>query len=250
MPLSLITIDFWNTLVDNTGGEGRNHQRAQAVIEEAHRLGHEVTEDQVRLAAQNAWTFFRQHWLELVRTPLTHEMVDHMWKELGIPEDEAGKGRVEEVFKYGILDHPPALLPGVKDALAHLSERFVLGIVSDTAISPGAILKGVLEKHGVLAYFSHFSFSDETGVAKPHPKAYTTILDAAGVSPLNALHVGDIERTDIAGARDLGMYAILYAGDHANSVVESDLSTTRANVIAHHWDEVKNSITSGHTWVE
>ena len=123
-----------------------------------------------------------------------------------------------------------------------------MGIVSDTAISTGEILKEVLDNAGLLKYFSHFSFSDETGVAKPHPKAYTTILEPAAVDPMEALHIGDIERTDVAGARDLDMFAILYAGDHGNSVVKSDVTTTRAHIVAHHWDEITEEIRKGHNW--
>lgn len=248
MSVRIITIDFWNTLVDSSNGEGRNRHRAEVLIAEAKRLGVNLTYDQVKHAGQNAWAFFRRVWLEEVRTPLTHEMVDHMWQELGLPDDPEAKARVEDVYKKGILDHPPAVLPGVADALSQLAEHFTLGIVSDTAISSGEILKEVLDNAGLLEYFSHFSFSDETGVAKPHPKAYTTILDPAQAKPEEALHIGDIERTDVAGARDLDMFAILYAGDHGNSVVKSDVTTTRAHIVAHHWDEIVKAIREGHIW--
>ena len=248
MSVRVITIDFWNTLVDSSNGEGRNRHRAEVLMAEAERLGVSVTFDQVKQAGEHAWAFFRQIWLEEVRTPLTHEMVEQMWQELGLPDDPEAKARVEEVYKRGILDHPPAVLPGVAEALPALAERFTLGIVSDTAISSGEILKEVLENAGLLEHFSHFSFSDETGVAKPHPKAYQTILEPASAAPTEALHIGDIERTDVAGARDLDMFAILYAGDHGNSVVKSDVSTTRAHRVAHHWNEIVDLLREGHIW--
>ena len=246
MSISVVTIDFWNTLVDSSGGDGRNRQRAETMIAEAKRLGVDLDMDQVKTAGENSWAFFRQHWLELVRTPLTHEMVDHMWKELGLPDDPEAKKRVEEVYAKGIVDHPPALLPGVKDALPALAERYTLGIVSDTAISPGIYLKEVLHNHGVLEFFTHFSFSDETGVAKPHRKAFDTILDATKTDPDTGLHIGDIERTDVAGSRGIGMFAILYSGDHRNSVVKSDVKETKANRVSHHWDDIKTALTGGH----
>ena len=246
MSISLITIDFWNTLVDSSGGEGREAQRAETLIREASELGVEISEESVVTAGKNAWAFFRKQWLDHVRTPLTHEMVDHIWNELGLPNAPEVKSRVEEVYKRGILEHPPALLDGVPDALARLAEKYPLAIVSDTAISNGSVLKEVLDNYGVLRHFTYFSFSDETGVAKPHPKAFSTILDQAQEAPSNALHIGDIERTDIVGARDHGMYAILYAGDHRNSVVKSDVSNSRANAVAHTWQEVEKSLTESH----
>lgn len=248
MSVRLITIDFWNTLVDSSNGEGRNHHRAAVMLAEAERLGREITFEAVEEAGHQAWAFFRRLWLDEQRTPQTIEMVQQMWSTLQLPEDPEAMERVAEVYRRGILLHPPQILPGVRQALPTLAEHFTLAIVSDTAVSSGSVLREVLANEGLLEFFSYFSFSDETGVAKPHPKAFHTVLGPAEVEPEAALHIGDIERTDVAGARDLGMYAILYAGDHGNSIVKSDVATTRAHQVAHHWDQVAAALLEGHIW--
>ncbi len=248
MSVRLITIDFWNTLVDSSNGEGRNQHRAETMLAEAERLGRTLSIEDVHEAGHQAWAFFRHLWLEEQRTPQTDEMVLHMWATLEMPADPEAVQRVTEVYRRGILLHPPSVLPGVAAALPRLAESFELAIVSDTAVSSGEVLREVLANAGLLRFFSHFSFSDETGVAKPHPKAFYRVLEAAGVDPTGALHIGDIERTDIDGARNLGMEAILYAGDHGNSVVKSDVTSTRARMVAHHWDQITEALLDGHIW--
>jgi len=52
----------------------------------------------------------------------------------------------------------------------------------------------------------------ELGVSKPHRKAFETVLKATDARPERSWHVGDIMKTDIKGAKALGMHAILFTG--------------------------------------
>jgi len=89
----------------------------------------------------------------------------------------------------------------------------------------------MMEEIGVAKYFSGYSYSDETGVAKPHPLAFTTLLEKFSVKPEDALHIGDIEHTDIAGAKNIGMKAIRYDGNISSVVTHSKSYETRADII-------------------
>ena len=102
------------------------------------------------------------------------------------------------------------LLDGVADALAALSERGIrLGIICDVGFTPSPALLGHLERHGLLGYFDHWSFSDEVGVYKPDPRIFEHALDGlGGPDPGDCVHVGDRRRTDVAGAQALGMRAV------------------------------------------
>jgi putative hydrolase of the HAD superfamily len=51
-------------------------------------------------------------------------------------------------------------------------------------------------------------FSDEAGVPKPNRRVFELALGPLGVHPERALHVGDLRRTDVAGARALGMRSV------------------------------------------
>ncbi len=54
------------------------------------------------------------------------------------------------------------------------------------------------------------TWSDETGFPKPDARMFTRTLAALAADPAQAAHVGDTPRTDIAGAKALGMIAIRY----------------------------------------
>jgi FMN phosphatase YigB (HAD superfamily) len=52
----------------------------------------------------------------------------------------------------------------------------------------------------------------EGGMSKPDPRVFALVLDRLGARPDEAAHVGDIARTDIAGARRAGMRAVHFVG--------------------------------------
>ena len=106
----------------------------------------------------------------------------------------------------------PEVVPGAKEALAALSERFRLAVVSDAIFTPGRRLREMLARHGLFEYFEAFAFSDEVGRSKPAPEIFMAAAEALAVSPEDMIHVGDRESNDVRGARALGMRAVLFVG--------------------------------------
>lgn len=235
--VSVVTIDFWNTLFDATGGEPRNAQRRSTLIEAIRAAGHECGDERFDEVYRGIWKYFDEHWLERQRTPGSREMIDEMLRRLEYVLDDDAIEQVAEVFSRGVLEHPPQLLPGAADALRELHERGIgLAVISDTAFSPGAVLRELMEQRGIARYFGAFIFSNETGVAKPHPDAFRLALEPFGVTPQAAIHIGDIERTDIRGARSAGMRAILFRGDPAPAKYAEP--ETQADLTVEHWSEM------------
>jgi putative hydrolase of the HAD superfamily len=112
------------------------------------------------------------------------------------------------------LDPPLRAVEGMRDAVQRLSQRYRLGIISDTGLSSGSVLRRFLERDAVLDCFACLSFSDEIGVSKPHPRAFRRTLDCLGARPAEAVHIGDLTRTDIAGAKAIGMRAVRFTGSN------------------------------------
>jgi FMN phosphatase YigB (HAD superfamily) len=56
---------------------------------------------------------------------------------------------------------------------------------------------------------------------KPRPETYWRILRELRIEPQDAVHIGDLEDTDVAGAKQLGMKAIKYIGSNAEAKRES-----------------------------
>lgn len=231
-----VTIDFWNTLVDETGAPERRVERRDALVAELAAVGRSVDDEQFDAAQQGTLRYFQHHWLEQRRTPHARELVGVMLRELDAALPDEAVERVAHVFAQGVLSHPPRLLPGAREALAELAGRARLAIISDTAFSPGAVLRALLEREGVAGHFTSFVFSDETGVAKPEPEAFARALDALGAEPARAVHIGDLERTDIVGARGAGMRSILFrAHEHLHALAEEE---TEADAVVAGWHEV------------
>ena len=109
-----------------------------------------------------------------------------------------------------ILAVPPAVDGGALKALRALSDLgYTLAIVSNTMRTPGATLRRVLEYYGLLRYFAHTAFSDETRVRKPDPAIFHGALRALGAAePEDAIHVGDDPILDVEGARAAGMRVV------------------------------------------
>jgi putative hydrolase of the HAD superfamily len=241
MPINVVTIDFWNTLFDSANGVPRNQARRDALLAAIRDAGHQCDDERFDAAYKGIWEYFDHHWLNNHRTPSSAEMVDEICRQLSVEIQRDRAEQVSELFSRGVLDHPPALLPGARQALEYLAGHAKLALISDTAFSPGAVLRELMESIGVARYFSAYIFSDETGVAKPHPEAFRRALEPFGASPAEAFHIGDIERTDIKGAKEAGMKAVLYRGDENKSKYAEE--ATGADAVMEHWSEIEEIFT-------
>jgi putative hydrolase of the HAD superfamily len=70
----------------------------------------------------------------------------------------------------------------------------------------------VLEGYEFPKYFSHLTFSDEASIAKPHKQIFEYTLDKLDCRTEDAVHIGDSEYSDIVGAKEANMKAILFTG--------------------------------------
>ncbi|MCS7176213.1 MAG: HAD family hydrolase [Candidatus Kapabacteria bacterium] len=236
MALRVVTVDLWNTILGAAGSQQRQEQRLRRLQAYVERLGMERSEQELREAFRQMWRYYTAVWWGQQRTPTPQELTTFLWQWLKLPEEPAIVAQLAEEMAIGILESPPPLLPYARQALEWLAERYRLALVSDTAFSPGSVLRELLRQYDIAELFAAFSFSDETGVAKPHPRAYRVVLDKLDTAPEEALHIGDLEPTDIQGAKGLRMSAILFLGD-----LDSEFSPpaqTLADAIAYHWQQV------------
>lgn len=242
MAIRAVTIDFWNTLYDSSGGPDRARHRNRAVEEQLQRLGLHFEEDVLKAAHKSVWHYFNDAWKTEHRTPESPELVNHFWQCLGVAPDAQAVESVATAFAEGVLHNAPRPMPGALEAVRALAEKYHIALISDTAFSPGRILRRLMERDGFGPYFHRYSFSDETGVSKPHPKAWDAALHGVDYQPSDVVHIGDIERTDIAGARNRGHRALLFAGDPNPSMPEEYGSETSADATIHRWEEAQELV--------
>jgi FMN hydrolase / 5-amino-6-(5-phospho-D-ribitylamino)uracil phosphatase len=214
MTLKAITFDFWGTLFiegPDYAGQVKN-LRNEILLDAASEAGVPADPALVMEAWRRAALDFDAAWnAGQVMTPF--ERVTRIFAYLGLPYDEGQVALTTQRIVEAALQGNLIPLPGVLETLPKLAQHYTLGIVSDTSVSTGRILREQLRRHKLHDLFSGFSFSDETGVVKPKPEAFLAALDEMGAKPQEALHIGDIPRTDIAGAFQTGYpYAVLYTG--------------------------------------
>ena len=226
-----VTFDYWNTLCWEEVGHTRG-LRIEAwagLLEEA---GFAVERRLLDAVYESTWERFTSSWTANQQYQAA-EAAEHMLERLGFEvPDPVARALVREFSEVG---HRAELhlTEGIEDCLRALKDGGVrLGIICDVGMTASPVLRAHLDKHGLLELFDHWSFSDEVGHYKPSPIIFEHALAGlGGVPPARALHIGDIRRTDVAGAQAMGMTAVRYTGvsdDTSQETPEGDF------VIAHH----------------
>ncbi|HEX9644292.1 MAG TPA: HAD family hydrolase [Acidimicrobiia bacterium] len=210
--ISAVTFDYWNTLAHEQRGHLRDLRLGAwaSILRDA---GVEVTRAALEDALAATWESYLADWtanhqfdaVAGARAGIAH---------LGIDVAPSVATELIEAFTDAGANADLSLTPhidGVLDEMARCGVR--LGIVCDVGITGSQHLRAFLDRAGVLEHFDHWSFSDEVGVYKPDRRIFEHALDGLGVNdPSEAAHVGDLRRTDVAGARAMGMISVRYRG--------------------------------------
>jgi len=89
-------------------------------------------------------------------------------------------------------------------------QDYKIGLVTNSMM-PMWMRDVELRAYQIIDYFDVRITSGDTGYIKPHPYIYQKALDLLGVSPGEAVFVGDRPDYDIAGANDVGLTSVLMA---------------------------------------
>jgi putative hydrolase of the HAD superfamily len=210
MPIRAVTFDFWNTIAAEPKKGAMKEARHTAVLEACESLGLEHTAEQIGTTVQEVIRHREAAWAEGVHLSPA-EGAGRLADALEL--DAAQRATVAEAFLGAGRGVDLNLAPQIGATLERLSgDGLALGIVCDAGFTGGAILRAFLADQGLLPYFSGWGFSDEVGTYKPAPEIFAAALGMLGAVPADAVHIGDLRRTDIAGARAFGMRSIRYRG--------------------------------------
>lgn len=149
------------------------------------------------------------------------ELVEELTRAIEDATDEVGTYVVE----------------GAGEALAAVRAAGIpTALICDTGFTPGRHARRFLDQHGLK--LDHYFFSDEVGIPKPYPPIFEAALRATGAPAAGAVHIGDLRRTDIAGARNAGMATIRFRGVHDDAWDPSDTSGEEADAVLDHWADL------------
>lgn len=202
-----MTFDLWNTLLSEGNYRGLRIKYLTDTLREHNILRNY---DEINEAYILTHDYVHKVWeRENYRYVLAEERVNHILRKLNVELPRDIKAMVIKEFEETILRDPPPLIEGVREALETLHIRYKMGIICDTGITPGYVLRKVLKRNQILDLFTSIVFSDEVGFNKPHRLMFETALRELKANPSEAVHVGDLLETDIAGAKKIGMKAVL-----------------------------------------
>src|SRR5262249_62515 len=198
-----VTVDLWGTLLfEPPASDDRHRPRRLADFEAIlGAAGGRVEPEALERAYRDAAGFLGQ----LGRQNRDVPVEDHVRAILvnlgpGWPRQLPGavfRDLVEAYARPALLA-PPGVDTGARDALAALARRgYRLGLVSNTMRTPGRVLRELLRQYELLPFFAHLTFSDECGIRKPEPEIFYRTLQAVGVAPTEAVHVGDDPVLDV-----------------------------------------------------
>jgi FMN phosphatase YigB (HAD superfamily) len=207
--IAAVTFDFWNTIARVPTGamtEARRRAIGAALRSSEVEVEAELMLDGLRRVGLD----WERAWAQGRHLP-PHEAAAELVRHLGV--EGAAREMVAEAFLGAGREVELELAPDIGPTLEALTERGIrLGIVCDVGFSGGELLRELLDREGLLIRFSGWAFSDEVGHYKPAPQIFEAALESLGARPGEAMHVGDLRRTDVAGAAAHGMRTARYRG--------------------------------------
>jgi putative hydrolase of the HAD superfamily len=240
MTIKAVTFDLWDTMVDDDSDEPKRTAKGlRSKRDERRHLvwaalnaadpGAPIDLDSVVLAYDTADAGFNLVWKELHINWTVEQRLRVVLNGLGrsLPPDAFDR-LVEDTGRMEV-EIPPDPIDGIGAALADLSRRYKLAVVSDAIVTPGTGLKAILEGHGLAQYFSAFAFSDEVGHSKPHRSMFDCACDQLGVGVDEIVHIGDRDHNDVKGPHALGAKAILFTAAR-----DADKDATTADAVCEH----------------
>lgn len=149
----------------------------------------------------------RETWMECPALRCAEAILPRLG--VGVPPRRLLEEVLEEIYE-GLVAQVE-WLPGSRELLGELVRGGVrLGLVSNAAYAP--FLHRVLARAGVRDLFRAVVISADLGWRKPHPAPFLRALTELGVSPGEALHVGDHWGQDILGAARAGLQPLWICG--------------------------------------
>ncbi len=206
--------DLWGTLITDT--RERNDERARVRLDRISSVLAERGIRYERAALEDAFERFLQAHGELHRQELdvrargrVEMFVRALDPALEQRLDVEAWAALEYAFFSVARELPPVIVPGAPEVVAAARGAGLrTGLVSNAGITPGCVLRELLEKEGLLPLLDVLSFSDEVLAAKPAPRIFQRTLDALDVPPSLAAFVGDMPLLDVMGPRRAGMWSV------------------------------------------
>ncbi len=218
-----VTFDFWGTLyTEGPPAERRRLLRYEYAKDFFIGIGADVSRRQLEYAFEIVYHDV-EHFRMVEHAGLSGEDIgQRLGRTVGVRLGAAEALRLGELISSATREAPPVPVGGAREVLQSLRGKVKLGLISDTGFTLGHDLYAVMEADGVAQLLDAFTFSNQTQTTKPEVRQFHHTLHQLRCSPEQGVHVGDLEPTDVAGAKAAGMRAIRMVGAGADPATAAD----------------------------
>jgi putative hydrolase of the HAD superfamily len=142
--------------------------------------------------------------------------------------DDGDAQHAARAYREAVND---ALVPvdGAADLVSELRGEYRVGLLTD---GPDRAQRSKLEALGWIDLFDAVVVTGKLPAGKPDPRTFTAALDALGVTPTEAVHVGDHPVADVRGASEVGLVAVQVLDGRFDRAVEADAYVERGALVA------------------
>ena len=205
-----VSFDLWQTLI--RPNPVFRVKRAE-IIAGRYNLKNKTVAEIIQFIVEQDKLIERQNWTKDEKMPAI-EMYKFVLQQMNAVSAESiteEAGFLLTASNKLFLEFPPEFLnPQIPDILYSLKNRgLTLSIGSNTGFVEGTVLRNLLEKSGILHYFSFFIFSDEINSSKPSARFFRQLWKKSAFPKSQILHIGDNNLADYQGAFDFGLNALL-----------------------------------------
>jgi HAD superfamily hydrolase (TIGR01549 family) len=206
--IQAILFDLWNTLFINKSYSRKRLEKLSQFLQEREFF---ISVGDLRTVYDRRFHFSEVTFEEIeFRHIYTEDRISGVLDELKITISKEDMGIITEELESLLQDDPPLLKPNVKKTLEEISPNYQIGLISNTGVTPGKVLRTALNGYNILHLFDVTIFSDETGYFKPHPKMFEIPLKKLRCKAENAIHIGDGLVTDIKGANEFHITSVWF----------------------------------------
>ena len=213
-PVEAVLLDAGNTLIRVRGSVGEGYAAV------ARRHGLPADGEALDRAFRQAFRERRSGFLSGVSRPHSPDR-ERAWWEALVREvlrrcglDGMARRRFaaffDDLYETFARPDPWEVFPDALECLRALEARGIpVGVVSNW----DSRLRDVLEGLGLAGRFRFVLVSAEFGAEKPDPGIFLEAARRMGIEPRACVHVGDLYREDVLGARAAGLRAVLLDRD-------------------------------------
>jgi HAD superfamily hydrolase (TIGR01509 family) len=156
------------------------------------------------------WDGMRQGWHDAMAgraNACLPDIIATSLARLNIVLDEFALSQAARTYATGV-EQGIVPLEGARQVLSELKQRgLCLGLLSNTTW-PSEFHRQELQVFDLIGFFDTLAFSCELGVWKPNVPAFHYVTGRLGVSPAEAVFVGDAPEIDIVGAQRAGLRGV------------------------------------------